>query len=121
MGIEYPPTPLYILLAVTFTGLSIAVTVQRGLKANERRSNPNKAMRFVGTWTLVLSWLHVAGLVLIQFTVAILLCKWGESANFLVHLCVLILLGRFAYKLMQSISQPEEAPQETGNINVLLN
>lgn len=121
MGIDYPPTPLYILLAVTFTGLSIAVTIQRGLKANERRSKPNKAMRFVGCWTLVLSWLHVASLVFIELMVAILLCKWEESANSLVHFCVLILLGLFAYRLIQSISQPEGIQQETGNTNVLLN
>lgn len=121
MGIDYPPTPLYILLAVTFTGISIAVTIQRGLKANERRSKSNQAMRFVGSWTLVLSWLHVAGLVLMQLTVAILLCRWEELTNSLVHFLVLVLLGLFAYRLIQAISQPEETQQETGSTNVLLN
>ena len=119
MVVEFPPTQFYILLAITFTGLSIAVTIQRGLKALERRSKPTKAMRSVGYWTMLLSWLNVTGLVLMQLVEEALLHRIAQSLYLLAHFVVLILVGLFAYQLVRSLSLPEGTSPESAKSNVL--
>ena len=121
MVVEFPPTPFYILLAITFTGLSIAVTIQRGLQAIERRSKSTRVMRSVGFWTLLLSWLNVTGLVFLQFVEEVLLCELAQSAYLLPHFVVLILVGLFALQLIWSLSVPEGTSQESAKNNILLN
>lgn len=118
---ELPATQFYILLAITFTGVSIAVTIQRGLKAIERRNSTTKRMLCIGCVTLLVSWLSVAGLVLRTLVETFLLHSWADFLYLLTHFVVLTLVGLFALWLIQALSQPGGTQQGPAQSNVLLN
>ena len=118
---ELPATQFYILLAITFTGVSIAVTIQRGLKAIERRNRTAKRMLLIGCLTMLMSWLSVAGLVLMPMVETFLLRNWADFLYLLTHFIVLTLVGLFALWLIQALSQPGGTQQEPAQSNVLLN
>ena len=118
MDTGYPPTQLYIPLAIVFTGLSIAFAIQRQLTADERRKPPMQAIRWLGLAALTASWGHVSSVLLINLVAAYLLYGWPVWSNFLFHFIVLALIGVFALGLLSTFSAPEETPavNETGNI-----
>ena len=105
-GMDFPPTQMYILLAVTLTGWSIAASLRKEFTQDERSHWASKLMLPLGGSSLLLSWLHVSGWVSFCAYQYLKRGAWGDGADLVIHLLVLIVLFGFASTFAVMMANP---------------
>ena len=107
----YPPTQLYLPLAFCLTFLSIMTSVMLSDKMPGWLKGQPIAATFLVA--MVLSFVHVGGLVTICLGVSLRDCQLGNAANLTIHLSVLIVIACIAIPLAKKMSAgPLEAITE---------
>lgn len=102
-GDLYPPTQLYLPLALCLTFLSIVASAVLSSKVPERLKGTVVPKVFL--IALVTSFAHIVLLTVASLAEALSTCDLGSAGNLLVHLIVIISIGGVAVPLAGKISK----------------